>query len=165
MLTLVDKHNADILFNYTEANFDINSKGELIVIGKYNYLGRFIKWIRNFNEDVTIRVKKAVKDTLKHICLHNKNSNKTVHEMVYVRDRIKGWFFDRVDPKSYYYQASMLAPRILNSNQFKIPIMGIPDKLTRRITWAAHELDYQETDYPNWGKHYTSRTLPWDWNV
>ncbi len=165
MITLADKHNAEILFNYTEADFDINSKGELIVIGKYNYLGRFIKWIRNFNEGVTIRVRKAVRDTLKYIYIHNKNSDKTVHEMIYVRLRIKGWFFDRVNPKSPYYPASVLAKYILNSDQFKIPPHGIPDKLARQIDRIATKLDHQELEYPLWGKQHTSRTLPWDWNV
>lgn len=173
MLTLVDKHNADTLFNYPQShvNFDIRGNGELCVISWYNVLGRFIKWIRNFHGDITVKVNKVVKETLEKIQQHNDAANpKDYSTMFYLRKEHQGWFFNSYDPFSDYYPAYFLGQSILSNHQFVGYGPAKQSKLMREIKRAADKLTKDFKSYPIWnqlGPHRRAEEykLPWDWNA
>ncbi len=173
-MNAIDKYNAHLLFNYPLSDFDIRSNGELCVIRWYNVVGHFIKWIRNFHGEVTVKVNKVVKETLEKIYQHNDAANpKDYSTMFYLKKERQGWFFNGSDPFSDYYPAYYLGVSILSNIRFvdyrqerrKI-------KLMREIEQAAESLMNQLDIYPLWtfGKHWANKkeeeyVLPWDWNA
>lgn len=78
----VAQKNIDKLWNHPEANFDVSSNGSLKIISKRNLIGRFWKWIRNRDGDVTKKVQDAAKSTLKE-AYRRAVGNKQFYEVAY----------------------------------------------------------------------------------
>lgn len=174
-MNAIHRHNAHLLFNYPNANFDIRHNGELCIISWYNLLGRFIKWIRNWHGEVTLKIHRAVKDTLEAIYNHNDAANpKDYSTMFYVREDRKGWFFNNVDPYSHYYPAHFLHTSIQSSHQFAADDDNLyQSKLISEISKIGKRVSGQNNQYPypQWYQHANrfgrnvEYILPWDWNA
>ncbi len=109
-------HNANVLWNsHSHANFDVDSKGRLLAISKWNVFGRLFKWIRNLNGAVTDKVNQTVASTFDAIAEVN---NQADAKKIYVRDQewgVNALFFDATAAYSPYYPAPDLAHKILST--------------------------------------------------
>lgn len=114
MKSFIITHNTDILWNSTEdANFNVDNEGRLSVISKWNLIGRLVKWVRDWNGDVTAKINEAIKETFDGI----RESN-AQNKFIYVRKRGNFWFFDSVRAYSSHYPAYYVAEKIQKSSQF-----------------------------------------------
>jgi hypothetical protein len=98
--------NANVIWNshYEGGSIlDVDGKGRLSIISEWNYIGRFIKWVRDWctNGSVTERINCAVKKTLEDIIASNEEG-----KLVYMRD----WYseYNAINDLSPHYPSSLV---------------------------------------------------------
>ncbi len=129
--------NANVLWNDSSSNLDVNKDGKLSVISKWNLIGRFWKWIRNFDGGVTEKIHQAVKETFETILEENNNKR-----LVYVRYYGRGLITIAFDPVATYspqYPANYVASLIKDNPPF--------DKI-QDIVDVADKVMQQKNQYP-----------------
>ncbi len=116
------ENNAKVLLNHPEGNFNIDSQGNLYVIGQWNLLGRLIKYF--FAESRKIgcfhtvsinqKIDDAVRETLEQIYTSNLNASQNKTDLFYITIYDDRWF----DISGYKHTASAIGKKVKESQQF-----------------------------------------------
>jgi hypothetical protein len=119
------EHNAEILWNSSDSTIFNLDGNRLSTISRWNFIGRFIKWIKDRDGSLTAKINDVVKNTFETIAGVNEGKTNFIckggKKLVYVHDKGKGlwaFLFDATYAYSKQYPAYLMADKIRQNPQF-----------------------------------------------
>lgn len=157
----IAKRNADLLWNILDRNgiskatLNVDNKGQISTIAKWNLVGRLVRWIRDRNGELTKKIHEVTAQTLN--CISDYNQEKKLENSnlrFYVKRGSESYWIPNY---SSIYPADYLAKRVIVS-----PLFGNNES----IKIAAQKLIDNKDIYPSFANNAADkndeRVLWWD---